>query len=101
MAADKPGRLRALLFLGFGIGIMCMGGAVATFAPNAVRASMLLSLAGLALEVWGCVSYARWKGYSGWLGFLGYLMVPGVIILLCLPNRRRPLIKEEPTDRLS
>ena len=44
---------------------------------------------GWALAIWGCVNYARWKGHSGWFGLMGYLLLPGLIILVCLPNKRK------------
>jgi len=31
----------------------------------------------------------RWKGYSGWFGLFGYLLLPGLVILFCFPNRRK------------
>jgi hypothetical protein len=33
-----------------------------------------------------------WKGYSGWFGLFGYLLVPGLFILVCFPNRNNRTI---------
>jgi hypothetical protein len=49
----------------------------------------LVAVGGWAWLIWGCVNYMRWKGYSGWFGFFGYLLLVGLIIVACFPNRRR------------
>jgi hypothetical protein len=36
------------------------------------------------------MNYMAWKGYSPWFGLFGYLLLPGLIILVCFPNKRKP-----------
>jgi hypothetical protein len=59
--------------------------------PDVIWAALVSTICGWALWVWGSVNYVRWKGRSGWLGLLGYLLLPGLIGLVCLQNRRRRL----------
>lgn len=43
----------------------------------------------------------RWKGYSGWFGFLGYLLLPGLIGVACVPDRRRKILSMEEGEATS
>jgi len=44
---------------------------------------------GFVFFVLGGLFYAKHKGHSGWLGaFLGCWNILGLIILLCMPNKR-------------
>gem|GEM_PF-2104358 len=36
-----------------------------------------------------CVHYAKGKGYSGWLGALGLASIPGLIVLVVLPDKTK------------
>ena len=38
---------------------------------------------------YGCVMYAKGKGYSGWLGSLGIFFILGFIVLAVLPDREK------------
>jgi hypothetical protein len=53
-----------------------------------------ISVAGWVATIWGCVNYSRWKGYSGWFGFFGYLWLIGLLILLCMPNKRKRNLRQ-------
>ena len=66
------------------------------FVPVAVS----VGLAGWALTIWGAVNYARWKGYSGWFGFFGYLLLVGLAVLACFPNRRKHLFRDCQPEKL-
>ncbi len=59
--------------------------------PDLIWAALTCSICGWALWVWGSVNYVRWKGRSGWLGFIGYFLLPGLIGLVFLQNRRQRL----------
>ena len=74
--------------VGVGLGIL-LNCAVAflppgTFAPSIAHGIFLLAC---GLFVWGCVNYARGKGYSGFLGLLGLIPVLGLIVLVLLRDQ--------------
>ncbi|MBI2161887.1 MAG: hypothetical protein HYU25_16180 [Candidatus Rokubacteria bacterium] len=52
-------------------------------------AQPLFNLIGASLILYGCVMYARAKGYSGWLGLLGLGWLLGLIVLAMLPDRHK------------
>jgi hypothetical protein len=39
--------------------------------------------------LYGCVMYAKGKGYSGWLGSLGLFFIVGFLVLAVLPDREK------------
>jgi hypothetical protein len=82
-------QLPALLGIVSGFLLVFLSNGVASKTEGGLVHRVLLLAAGFACEVWGCVNYARRKGLSGFLGLLGYVFLPGVILLACLPNRRR------------
>jgi len=84
-------RLKSRAELGVigGIVMMFTSGAFTRQGPAFLLVGLAFCLGGWALLIWGCVNYARWKGYSGWLGLLGCLVLPGIIILACFPNRNK------------
>jgi len=47
----------------------------------------VLSLIGLGIFTWGCMWYARAKGYPRLLGLLGLFTILGIAVLFLLPNR--------------
>jgi hypothetical protein len=96
-------KTRSNVGVGAGILALFVGSGVAQQGPDSLLAGITISLGGGALLIWGCVNYARWKGYSGWFGLFGYLLLIGLIILVCLPNRRKRLLRghdPEPGDEL-
>ncbi len=95
-ATQEPGagaasllQSRANLGIVGGIVIMLLGGAIVQQGRELLLLGLPFWLGGWALFIWGCASYMRWKGYSGWFGLFGFLMVPGLVILACFPNRRK------------
>lgn len=50
---------------------------------------MAFLLGGMIFFIWGCMNYAEGKGHSKWLGLLGLLSCPGLIVLMCLPDRHK------------
>lgn len=75
--------------IGVGVGILLqLIGRVMQF-QGASGLGFVLVLAGLAVFVWGCVSYCQGKGYPGWLGLLGLLSIIGLLILVFLPDRNK------------
>ena len=76
-----------------GIVIMYLGGGIAQQGQEPWL-GMLASLGGLALLIWGCGHYMRWKGYSWWFGLFGLLLLPGLAILACFPNRRKRALQD-------
>jgi hypothetical protein len=79
-----------------GVAAMFTGSAISRQGPEIFLAGSSIFFAGWSLLVLGCVYLLRWKGYSGWLGLLGYLLLPGLIVVVCLPNRRRRLNGQSP-----
>src|SRR5215470_14935933 len=86
-------KITAALCILIGIGIMLIGNVLSRRGPDLFFVAGAAYIIGWAFFIWGCLDYARWKGYSGWFGFLGFLLVPGLIILVCLPNRRKELLE--------
>src|SRR5437773_8221988 len=81
-----------------GIVLMFVAGSIAQSEQGPFPIAWLVSLTGFAWEIWGCVNYMRWKGYSGWFGFFGYLLLLGLVILVCFPNRRKRLVQRQGPD---
>jgi hypothetical protein len=50
---------------------------------------LVVMLAGVAIFIWGCMSYARGKGQNPFLGFLGLLSILGLVILVILPDKHK------------
>ncbi|WP_340540394.1 hypothetical protein [Nocardioides sp. GXZ039] len=52
-------------------------------------ARMPAIMLGAGLYAWGAMSLAEAKGYSQWWGLLALITVVGMLVLVCLPDRRR------------
>jgi len=50
-------------------------------------AGLILAISGTAVFIWGCMSYARGKGYHPLFGFFGLLNILGLLILVLLRDR--------------
>jgi hypothetical protein len=94
-------KTRASVGVGVGIVTMFMGSGVAQQGPDFLLLGVAVSLGGWALLIWGCVNYMRWKGYSGWFGLFGYLLLPGLIILVCFPNRRKRMLQKLSSEHIA
>jgi hypothetical protein len=77
-----------------GIVITLLGGAIVQQSRELLLLGLPVGLGGWALFIWGCGNYMRWKGYSGWFGLFGFLLLPGLVILACFPNRRKRGLSE-------
>jgi hypothetical protein len=42
--------------------------------------------------IWGCMSYARGKGYHPLMGLFGLLYLPGLLVLVLLRDRRKAAV---------
>ncbi len=42
----------------------------------------------------GCIFYTKSKGFAQWLGLLGVLWIPGLVVLILLPDRRDTTLKD-------
>jgi hypothetical protein len=83
-----------------GIVLMFLAGSMAQNEEGPFPIAWIVSLGGFALEIWGCVNYMRWKGYSGWFGFFGYLFLLGLVILVCFPNRRKRILQRNDSGEI-
>jgi hypothetical protein len=94
-------KFRASLGVGCGILLMFLGSAVAQAKDGGLPAGILISFIGWAWAILGCMNYMRWKGYSGWFGLFGYLFLPGLIVLVCFPNRRNRILQKQGPERVA
>jgi hypothetical protein len=74
-----------------GIVLMFVGSGLSQQGPELFLFGTAVSLGGWGLMIAGAVNYMKWKGYSGWFGLLGLMLLPGLIILACFPNRMKDL----------
>lgn len=57
--------------------------------PSQILLIWGLAIAGIGLIVWGCVGYAKGKGYSPYWGAFGLLWILGFVILALFPDRHK------------
>lgn len=50
---------------------------------------IVLIVASIPVFVWGCMNYAEGKGHSKWVGLVGSTGLPGLLVLILLPDRDR------------
>jgi hypothetical protein len=74
-----------------GMVLMFVGSGLSQQGPELFLFGTAVSLGGWGLMIAGAVNYLKWKGYSGWFGLLGLMLLPGLIILACFPNRTKDL----------
>jgi hypothetical protein len=72
-----------------GIVLMFFGSGVAQQSRPLLVFGSVIVLGGWALMIWGASAYMKWKGYSRWFGLGGLLLLPGLIILVCFPDRMK------------
>jgi hypothetical protein len=72
-----------------GIFLMFMGSGLSQHAREVFLLGTAVFFGGWGLMIWGAANYMRWKGYSAWLALLGLLLLPGLIILACFPNKMK------------
>jgi hypothetical protein len=96
----NPDSFKSKSNLGIGIGIVLMftGAGFAKNMEGPVPLGPIIWSAGMACLILGCVNYMRWKGYSGWFGLFAYLFLPGLVILVCFPNRRKRILQRDQLD---
>jgi hypothetical protein len=77
--------------LGVGIGfvVTLVSRFLAQQQPSLQIVGIGLGLIGVGLIVWGCMGYAKGKGYSQYWGLLGVLWILGFIILALFPDRAK------------
>jgi len=92
MIAEKQTKSNIGVGVGFVvavIGRVLAGQGTASQNQGIIILGAILSLAGSAIFIWGCVNYAQGKGYSPWLGLLGLLSCIGLIVLVILPDKNK------------
>ena len=74
--------------IGVGLGIVCqlIGRSLSDTSPGL---GSIVMLAGTALFIYGCFSYATAKGHPSWYGLLGFLSIIGLIVLVILPDNHK------------
>ncbi len=82
-------KVRAALSIGPGITLQFCGAILEPSKPEWSLALNITTLIGWAIYTWGCFYLITGKGYSKWLTPLAILSLPGLIILLLLPDRNR------------
>lgn len=77
--------------IGVGLGFVSQiaGKVIENNLPSLHIIAWLFFVASLALTVWGCIHYAKGKGYSGYWGSLGVLWLLGFVILALFPDRHK------------
>jgi hypothetical protein len=77
--------------VGFGLALQIAGRFLVDSGggkPGAIL-GLVVILAGVAIFIWGCMSYARGKGQNAALGFLGLLSIVGLVVLAVLPDKHK------------
>src|SRR5882724_9652922 len=87
--AENRQKSRAEMGIVGGIVLMFLGSGVSQQGRELFLIGLSISVGGWLLMIWGAVIYALWKGYSAWFGLFGLLIVPGLIVLACLPNKTK------------
>ncbi len=71
--------------------VIMVGGGERAESPSVVMfvAGFLIILGGTALLMWGLAWYAAAKGHHMAWGLMGFLSFIGLIVLACLPDRKK------------
>lgn len=83
----KENQYNTNLGVGFGI-IAQVAGSFLSYYGYILFGNLLMFI-GFVLFLWGCVQYAKGKGYSGWVGLLGLLNIFGLLVLVLLRDKHK------------
>lgn len=74
-------------------------GLIAEIAGVFIEGKMAIPVSIIArvLIITGCCFYAKGKGYSGGWGLLGLLSILGLIVLICMKDRRKEIVRCTPS----
>ena len=89
---------RANLGVAGGIIVMLAGSGIARGGEDGFLTGSIVFLGGWGWFIWGCANYMRLKGYSAWFGLFGYLLLLGILILACFPNKRQRTLAGDERD---
>jgi hypothetical protein len=81
--------------VGVGLGLILSMMARVLFGGEdqvSIIAGLVLAIAGTMVFIWGCMSYARGKGYHPLMGLFGLLYLPGLLVLVLLRDRRKAAV---------
>ena len=80
---------------GIGVGmLMFMGLGILAKLHIPVPLLWILLVPAMATFISGCSFYAKSKGYSPYFGILGFGAIPGLVLLILLPDRTDNTYKE-------
>lgn len=79
---------------GIGIGMLMFGGLGLIHLSVSQFVLWMLLVPAMAIFVPGCAFYARSKGYPLFLGLIGLLALPGLVLLILLPDRNDKTYQE-------
>lgn len=91
LASQVRRRSNAEMGLLGGVVLMFLGSGVSQQGREFFLFGTAVLIGGWALMIWGAATYMKWKGYSAWFGLLGLLLLPGLIALVCFPNRMKDM----------
>jgi hypothetical protein len=75
--------------VGLGMGLQIASRALTPQGGGLAPLAIVLVVGGIILFIWGCMSYAKGKGYNGAWGLLGLLSIIGLIILVLMPDKHK------------
>jgi hypothetical protein len=75
--------------VGIGLCLQLPGFALAGQEDATGILGLILIVAAAVPFTWGCVKYAEGKGQSKWAGLVGAASIPGLVVLILLPDRSR------------
>lgn len=84
----KEYKVKTNLFILFGITVQ-FGGAILASAMEVDGLSILFRIVGAILLITGCCYYAKGKGYHVAWGLLGVFSLIGLIVLVCMRDKRK------------
>ena len=83
-------RKKTNIGIGIGLAMQIMANVLLDRADQiSIIAGIVFALAGTVVFIWGCISYARGKGYHPALGLLGLMYLLGLLILVLLRDKHK------------